>query len=334
VAARAAGQLRPVFIPALEAEALRDLVRAREDLRGEWMSARHRISKLLLRFGHVFDEPDETWSTRHLRWLSGVRFAEAVTETVFGEYHAHHEVLLAPRERLDRLLVERSVQGPWAPTVVGDHPPTGLTPVTTNPFEVGGRRGTGPRFSYEHPAPAGAWLSGPVRVLRSPTARTRRSRRRCWPGGLGALLLIRRRIYRPGQRPLRLVAPVLLADVGLDTQLDLLQVHAEGLQLLLEGFRPGVHTSFGSPEGEALAVVLVAQPRSVVAVHGSSVDDTGRCRIRRQPQRRPETPQSRRQSRSPWQGRSMRNPWEPALSLRSLRCGDRNSTDDAAPARP
>ena len=97
----AAGQLRPVVVPAIEWEALRDLVRAREDLRGDLMGARHRISKLLLRHGHVFDGPGETWSATHLRWLSKVRFAEALTETVFGEYLAHHEVLLARRDRLD-----------------------------------------------------------------------------------------------------------------------------------------------------------------------------------------------------------------------------------------
>ena len=106
-----------MLVPALELEALRDLVRAREDLRGDLMSARHRISKLLLRHGQVFDEPGETWSTRHLRWLSKVRFEQALTETVFGEYLAHHEVLLARRDRLDVLIAEQSVQGPWAPTV-------------------------------------------------------------------------------------------------------------------------------------------------------------------------------------------------------------------------
>src|SRR4051812_28185407 len=86
----AAGQLRPVVVPAVELEALRDLVRAREDLRGDLMSARHRISKLLLRYGDVFDEPGETWSTRHVQWLSKARFSEPLTEVVFGEYLAHH----------------------------------------------------------------------------------------------------------------------------------------------------------------------------------------------------------------------------------------------------
>jgi transposase len=113
----AAGQLRPVVVPALEWEALRDLVRAREDLRGDLMGARHRISKLLLRHGYVFDEPGETWSTRHLTWLGRVRFQQPLTEVVFGEYLGHHETLLARRERLDRLIAEQATQGPWAPTV-------------------------------------------------------------------------------------------------------------------------------------------------------------------------------------------------------------------------
>ena len=113
----AAGQLRPVVVPAPELEALRDLVRAREDLRGDLMSARHRVSKLLLRQGLIWTGPGETWAQRHLQWLSKVRFGQPLLEVVFGEYLAHHEVLLARRDRLDALIAEQSVQGPWAPMV-------------------------------------------------------------------------------------------------------------------------------------------------------------------------------------------------------------------------
>jgi transposase len=113
----AAGQLRAVVVPSPELEGLRDLVRAREDLRADLMSARHRISKLLLRRGLVWGGPGETWSTRHLRWLSTVGFEQPLVEVVFGECLAHHEVLLARRDRLDGLLLEQSVQGSWAPTV-------------------------------------------------------------------------------------------------------------------------------------------------------------------------------------------------------------------------
>lgn len=113
----AAGQLRAVLVPTLELEALRDLVRAREDLRGDLMSARHRIGKLLLRHGLIWAGPGETWAQRHLQWLSTIRLGQPLLEVVLGEYLAHHEVLLARRERLDQLIAEQSVQGPWAPTV-------------------------------------------------------------------------------------------------------------------------------------------------------------------------------------------------------------------------
>ena len=114
----AAGQLRPVVVPAIECEALRDLVRAREDLRGDLMAARHRISKLLLRHGHVFDEPGETWSRRGT-WRGWARCAsrQPLTETVFGEYLGHHEVLLARRDRLDAADRRAGRPGPWAPAV-------------------------------------------------------------------------------------------------------------------------------------------------------------------------------------------------------------------------
>jgi transposase len=113
----AAGQLRAVVVPAPELEALRDLVRAREDLRGDLMSARHRISKLLLRQGLIWAGPGEAWAQRHLQWLSTIRFQQPLREVVFGEYLAHHEVLLARRERLDTLIIEQAVQGSWAPLV-------------------------------------------------------------------------------------------------------------------------------------------------------------------------------------------------------------------------
>ncbi|MGZ4351786.1 MAG: IS110 family RNA-guided transposase [Solirubrobacteraceae bacterium] len=113
----AAGQLRAVVVPAPELEALRDLVRAREDLRGDLMGARHRISKLLLRRGVLWRGPGETWSTRHLRWLSAVRFDQPLVEVVFGECLAHHEVLLARRDRMDGLIAQQAGQGSWAPMV-------------------------------------------------------------------------------------------------------------------------------------------------------------------------------------------------------------------------
>jgi transposase len=46
-------EISPVRVPSIGEEAARDLVRAREDCRVELMMARHQLSKLLLRHGHV-----------------------------------------------------------------------------------------------------------------------------------------------------------------------------------------------------------------------------------------------------------------------------------------
>ena len=54
--------LHAVRVPTGEEEALRDLVRAREDLRGDLMRARHRMGKLLLRHDVRYDGTSDTWS--------------------------------------------------------------------------------------------------------------------------------------------------------------------------------------------------------------------------------------------------------------------------------
>jgi transposase len=113
----AAGQLRAVVVPEPPLEALRDLVRAREDLRHELMGARHRVSNMLLRRGVIFDGPGETWSPRHRRWLNSARFDEPLAEVVFSEYLACHDVLLARRDRLDQLIAEQALSERWGPLV-------------------------------------------------------------------------------------------------------------------------------------------------------------------------------------------------------------------------
>lgn len=58
------GQIGSVTIPAVEQEAGHDLVRAREDVRVGLMTARHRLSKLLLRQVIVYCI-GQTWNREH-----------------------------------------------------------------------------------------------------------------------------------------------------------------------------------------------------------------------------------------------------------------------------
>lgn len=150
----AAGQLRAVLVPEPELEALRDLVRCREDLRGDLMACRHRISKLLLRRGLVWPGPGSTWSQRHLTWLGRIGFGDRVVELVFAEHLACHEVLLARRERLERALDEQAASGPWAPLIARLRCLRGIDTLTA----VGLVAEIGDFAAFEHPRRLASYL--------------------------------------------------------------------------------------------------------------------------------------------------------------------------------
>jgi transposase len=109
------GEIVAVRVPSLEQETVRDLVRAREDCRGELMSARHRLSKLLLRHGHVYD--GRAWTLAHDAWLRGLRFEHASLRAAFdADYEAVQQVL-ARRNRLDVFIEEVAAESEFTPLV-------------------------------------------------------------------------------------------------------------------------------------------------------------------------------------------------------------------------
>jgi transposase len=109
-----AGELHRVAVPSVAEEALRDLVRAREDVRGDLMRARHRLAKLLLRHDIRFDGPERNWTQAHLRWLSGVAFEQPGSQRAFGDYFGGVHALLVRRGQLESDIAELLPQAPWA----------------------------------------------------------------------------------------------------------------------------------------------------------------------------------------------------------------------------
>jgi transposase len=103
-----AGKLCPVRVPGEREEALRDLVRAREALRGDLMRARHRLSKLLLRHGLRYD--GGAWTERHRVWLARVELDERAAQATLCDYRGAIEALLHRRSELERL-IEAAVPG-------------------------------------------------------------------------------------------------------------------------------------------------------------------------------------------------------------------------------
>lgn len=68
-----AGELTPIHVPAEAEEAVRDLVRCRDDVRRDVMRWRHRVLKLLARHGRVY-QAGRHGSQRHGSWLRSQRF--------------------------------------------------------------------------------------------------------------------------------------------------------------------------------------------------------------------------------------------------------------------
>ena len=109
------GELVAVRVPEPHEEAARDLVRAREDARGELMRARHRLSKLLLRYGLVYDA--SAWTLAHDAWLRRQRFDSRPLQLALEESYAAAVQAKARRDLLDRAIVELAAEPPFAETV-------------------------------------------------------------------------------------------------------------------------------------------------------------------------------------------------------------------------
>jgi transposase len=117
-----AGKLHAVRIPGAEEEALRDLVRAREQVRVDLMRCRHRLSKLLLRHGIRFDDGD-AWTERHRAWLATVVLECPAAHATLLDCQGAIDALCHRRDGLERQIVAMLPSGPRAHRVrVGDHP--------------------------------------------------------------------------------------------------------------------------------------------------------------------------------------------------------------------
>ena len=110
-------ELTAVRVPTVVEESARDLVRARDDARTDLMAARHRLSKLLLRRGLVYEQ-DRAWTGLHDAWLRSVRRdgldgAGAGTLAAFDAGYDTVSSILARRDRLDRDITAMAADSPF-----------------------------------------------------------------------------------------------------------------------------------------------------------------------------------------------------------------------------
>ena len=108
------GEVVAVAVPTVQQEAARDLVRARDDCRGDLMAARHRVSKLLLRQGIVYCG-GEAWTGKHELWLRRQCFEDRALQASFD---AAFDAMLSTvdrRDRLDTMIADLAADSEFTP---------------------------------------------------------------------------------------------------------------------------------------------------------------------------------------------------------------------------
>lgn len=107
------GDLTPVWVPDQAHEALRDLVRARDDARTDALRAKHRLSKFLLRQGITAPaRAGRAWSQKYHAWLNGLRFEDRAAQVTFDDYLGTVRAAADRLRRLDAALVDCAASSP------------------------------------------------------------------------------------------------------------------------------------------------------------------------------------------------------------------------------
>jgi transposase len=107
-----AGELVPVYVPDEAHEAVRDLVRLREDAQADLKRAKNRLGKFLLRNGFCPPPKCKAWTKPHREWLDTIYLEQPAQHLVLREHIVevdHH------CERVKRLEAALSAQIPKLP---------------------------------------------------------------------------------------------------------------------------------------------------------------------------------------------------------------------------
>jgi transposase len=107
------GDLTAVWVPDQEQERMRDLSRARNDLKAQERTARQQLNAFLLRHGQHWPKGKSRWTPAHENWLAGLKlddpWEQIVLETYIDAERAAGERVAQLTDQLMRALPEWSL---------------------------------------------------------------------------------------------------------------------------------------------------------------------------------------------------------------------------------
>ena len=109
------GELALIHVPTPEQEALRDLVRSREDAQEDLLRRQNRLLKFFLRQGRRFD--GKNWTLKHWAWIRAQRFDDGNAAAVLAEYMTALDQERDRLRRQDAMLEEAAQALEMAPRV-------------------------------------------------------------------------------------------------------------------------------------------------------------------------------------------------------------------------
>lgn len=105
-----------IFVPGPGHEAIRDLIRTREDLRIDALRQKHRLNKFLLRRNKIYRD-GKSWTMRHLAWLKTLEFEEPADRYTFHMYFLRMQQGEEQLKEMDRRLESIALAEPFAESV-------------------------------------------------------------------------------------------------------------------------------------------------------------------------------------------------------------------------
>ncbi|MDE3840671.1 IS110 family transposase [Bacillus methanolicus] len=112
-----AGELTSVYVPTQEDEALRDLVRAREDTKEDELRAKHRLTKFLLRHDIRPPKGVKKWTVPYRNWLNTLKFDHTPSRIVYQEYMYQLHEIEQRLKRLEEEIERQATEGFHAPMI-------------------------------------------------------------------------------------------------------------------------------------------------------------------------------------------------------------------------
>lgn len=108
-----------VFVPDEETEASQNLSRALEDIRDDLIRAKHRLTHLLIRWGHVWDERSEsgkrrgTWTRAHWSWIRAIELPETAAQETLDYYISEVRHIEAQKKAIEKRIAQHAQKDRW-----------------------------------------------------------------------------------------------------------------------------------------------------------------------------------------------------------------------------